>query len=271
MAKTEGKIWHVYCDESRQVNEDYMVLGGVIVPGQQLTNLLDALQAWRQQHGMTAELKWTKVSKGKLEEYKAFVDAFFVHAEDDIIHFKSAVFACADIDYKSFHDGNVELGFYKLFYQFLVHRFGRYVPGSADRLVIHLDERSSPYNLSDLRDVLRTGIGRWYSTGRNCVASVEAMNSKTHEHATIMQIADVLIGAVGWHWNQLESAPGASIAKQALANHIADRAHLESLRVNTSRNARRFNIWRFQFKKRAPKEPRTSTDASSPVVQGHVH
>ncbi len=228
-----------------------MVLGGVIVASEKLADLLSTLHAWRQKHGMTAELKWTKVSKGKLEEYKAFVDAFFAAAQDDIIHFKSAVFACGDIDYKSYHDGNVELGFYKLFYQLLVHRFGPYVPGMGDRLVIHLDERSSSYNLSDLRDFLRSGIGRWYSASHNSVASVEAMNSKTHEHATIMQITDVLIGAIGWHWNQLELAPGASVAKQALATHIADRALLGSLRVNTPRSARRFNIWRFQFKKKS--------------------
>jgi len=120
-----GPLLHVYCDESRQTQDRFMVFGGIIVPDQNIEPFDQAMSLWRRSHRMSAELKWTKVSNQKRAEYRALVDLFFSVAGAGSLSFRSVVFDTADIDYHEYHRGDKELGFYKFFYQFLLHDFGR--------------------------------------------------------------------------------------------------------------------------------------------------
>lgn len=228
-----------------------MLLGGIIVEPSSLVEMLEGLSSWRKKHNMAAELKWSKVSKQKLEEYKSLVDGFFKRAEMGHMHFCCVVFS--NVNYKKYHDGNKELGFYKLYCQFLVHRLGPYLLGDLDRLVIHLDHRNTDYKLSELQRFVTRGIRKFYRpTIVSPVASIDAIDSKSHPLSDFMQVCDILLGAVGYTWNGFEKIPGASAAKIELAKHIARKAKLPTLKCATPRERSDFNIWRFEFKKGAP-------------------
>jgi hypothetical protein len=70
----------------------------------------------------------------------------------------------------------------------------------------------------------------------------------------MMQIADVLMGAVGFHCNGHHLVAQASPAKIELAEMIAALAGVRTLAVQTQRGAGQFEIWRFRFsgKKKRP-------------------
>jgi hypothetical protein len=57
----------------------------------------------------------------------------------------------------------------------------------------------------------------------------------------------VLMGAVGFHCNDLHKRKGASPAKRALAEHIAKRAGVRLLSLGTSPRRADFGVWRFKF------------------------
>lgn len=251
MQEAKNRIWHVFCDESRQTQARFMVFGGVVIEGRHLLDFVRIVQAWRERESMNAELKWTKVSRGKLAEYKSLVDGFFRNARRNVISFKSVVFDTHEIDYRAFHKGDRDLGFYKFMYQFLLHRFGPYASGAQTRLTVNLHRRCSPYRLSTLRAFLNRGIRKSYSQSLEPVAAINGIDSKTHSEACFLQIADILMGAVGYHWNELHVRPGASVAKCSLADHIAAQAGLQSLRTNTPRDRRDFNIWQFRLQKKS--------------------
>ena len=246
-------VHHVHCDES-QTGARFVVYGGIIVPGKNVEWFDALIEKWRGEQNMHKELKWTKVTNQKYKEYKSLVDLFFEHADLHRLHFKSVVFDTAQVDYKTYHDDDEELGFYKFYYHFLLHKFGSYAKSDDHRLYVFIDERTSRCidRLSTLRDVLNAGIRNKYGRKANVVKQVEPRNSKKSH---VMQVADVLMGAVGWHANDMGDRPEARKAKKDLAAYIATKAKVASLKVATPWGQTSFEIWRFRFsgKKQAKK------------------
>lgn len=221
-----------------------MVFGGIIIPAANVEKFQQAMDLWRDSHNMHAEVKWTKVSNQKLAEYRALIDLFFSVAGNGVLAFKSVVFDSGEIDYKSYHQGDKELGFYKFFYQFLLHCFGLYAETDEHRLLVFFDQRTTKYKLSELHAILNRGIRKKYGRKADVVRHIEAVRS--HEH-DLIQLADVLMGAVGYHYNDCHIRPGARRAKIELADYIARKANLTSLKQKTPWGMRHFSIWPFRF------------------------
>jgi len=63
-------IYHIYCDESRQPKDRFMVIGGTIIPSDNVDQFNKTLQKYRTEQNMFSVLKWSKVTNQKLTEYK---------------------------------------------------------------------------------------------------------------------------------------------------------------------------------------------------------
>lgn len=221
-----------------------MVYGGIIVDAADVPGIESAASEWRTLHGMFAELKWKKVSAQKTPEYQSFVDLAFDLIERDVIHFKSMVVERRRIDYRRYHEGDRELGFHKLYYQFLLHKFGCYAI-AGQSLHVNLDRRqSATQSLHVFKNVLNNGIRKKHGLTGSVVRAVEAHDSKS---SILFQIADVLMGAVGYHCNGVQDRFTSAQPKKDMAMYIARRAKVVSLAQATRRDHRRFEIWRFRF------------------------
>lgn len=243
----EPTVHHIHCDES-QTGARHVVYGGIITSGRNVEWFDALMQAWRVEHNMLKELKWTRVTNQKYAEYQSLVDLFFEHADLNRLHFKSVIFDMHQVDYSTYHEGDEELGFYKLYYQFLLHKFGRYAKSDNHALHIFIDERSTrrKFPLRTLHGALNAGIKNKYGRTADVVRQLEPRKSKEHN---LMQVADVLMGAIGWHANDLGDRPEAREAKINLASYIAKKAKLASLKHGTPWGQENFEIWRFKFSK----------------------
>jgi len=76
--------------------------------------------------------------------------------------------------------------------------------------------------------------------------TVEPVDSKQCE---IMQIVDIVLGAIGYDKNGENLLGGANPAKKTLVKRIADSAGLPNLRDNTGYASKRFTIWNIDFTK----------------------
>jgi hypothetical protein len=247
----ETDSYHVYCDES-SMGCRFMVYGGIITLAASVPTLDQRITDWRRHHNMNAELKWSKVSKAKLDKYISLVDFFFQYAGMDGLHFKSVVFDTSQIDYKKHHNSDEELGFYKFYYQFLLHKFAPYAESDAHRLLVCLDQKATaPERLSTLKNVLNAGIRKKHGRTTDVVKAVEARVS--HE-CNLIQIADVLMGAIAYHSNGCHREKIASPHRCALAEYIAKKAKLTNLAQATLRGRKDFEIWRFSFSAQAAKK-----------------
>ena len=61
----------------------------------------------------------------------------------------------------------------------------------------------------------------------------------------LIQLVDILMGAVGYHWNELHLKENAKESKKYLAEYIAGKLGEKDLCFCTLASDRRFNIFRF--------------------------
>jgi hypothetical protein len=229
-----------------------MILAGVVMDAGSVTDVLDRLRDFRKRANMAAEFKWTKVSRGKLKEYREIIDIFNELTTSDLLHFEALIFDCHQIDHRSFSDGDNEVGFYKFYYQLLLHCFGNpyCTTKNPRRFLVFLDQRATTYKLSTLKKFLNRGMGSKFGVWSSPFRQVEPRNSHMCD---ITQMLDVVVGAVGYHRNLLHRRKDASPAKVALADYLAKKLGWPHLLFDTNSHVMRFKLWTFRLqKKKAP-------------------
>jgi hypothetical protein len=231
---------YVFCDESCQT-EQFLVVGALAVPEHCRVALQNRMMSWRARENMNAELKWTKVSKSRLPEYQSLVDLAFDEIRRRRLSFSAIVVDRSVVDYKRFHRGDRDLGLYKFYYLLLLHKVCRRM-ARGSRLDIFVDQKLSRFSLETLRTYLNVAARR-YAHEPGLVARVEPIDSKT---CCMIQIADVLMGAIGYHCNRHALIPGAGQPKITLAGRIARSARLVSLAHETRYGATGFVIWHWR-------------------------
>lgn len=180
----------------------------------------------------TGEFKWEKVSQGKLHVYKEFVDIFFDHTEAS---FRCLVVDKNKIDYQAYHDNDHETAFYEFYFQAISRNLDL-----AHQYLGFTDSRQNrqPNRLVDLKAKINYHWLRQGATG-NLVRNLEPRISKAED---LLQITDVLLGAVGYDLEERVESP----AKVEMVKHIEKRIGCERLKDQRGRNTN-FNIWKFQF------------------------
>jgi hypothetical protein len=240
---------HVYCDESGTTDR-FLVYGGLITTKDN-ADILDAVLAkWLAQNGLRHEVKWHRTSPSTLERYKAFVDLFFQHAARHHVHCAAMIVDKRSVDYRSQRKRDEMLSFYVFYYRFIMGKFCKYIHDDGFKMWIFLDERSelTPNRLGTMYNVLNRALRRDEGFTVDAVQYVDERRSKD---SCLLQLADVIMGAVHYQANEKDKAAKAALHKIALARHVAARAmpRTKGWRLNRRTAPRRvdFEIWPFQF------------------------
>jgi len=223
----------VYCDESRHSSaacNSHMAIGGLWVPTEKKVALIKELRSLFQQVGLNAELKWSKVSRLKLEAYKAVIDAFMNHD----LRFRVIVVEQSKLDYALHKEGNEELGFYTFYYEMLIKWLQQ--PGR--------------YNL--LLDFKKNREHGHFSVLKHCLdwrvppgVKVTGLNSIDSADSPLAQVADILTGAVAASWCGFHRRS----PKAELATHIASKTGKSSLlQISPSPALEKLNIFKIDLK-----------------------
>jgi hypothetical protein len=118
-----------------------------------------------------------------------------------------------------------------------------------------IDNRSLPKNAKDpftkLKFALNNGIRKELdATADDVVTEVRPLDSKQSD---LLQIADLLMGAVGYHNQDCHLDPKANKHKRELARYIAGRVGRPTLKNETSPNKEDFKIVRWHWSSQGPK------------------
>ncbi|MBF0269304.1 MAG: DUF3800 domain-containing protein [Alphaproteobacteria bacterium] len=230
----------IYADESSQTKHRFLVLGAITARTENVSRIVDVIRASRLPSLPHGEMKWTKVSRGKLETYRAVVDSFFTMSDADMMHFHALVIDTARLDHGRFNQGDREIGFSKMVFQ-LLNKHARLYP---ERLYAYLDKRTTRQSLDELRMILNRNAAKKLARPDYPFRRVVFRDSKESD---LLQLNDVLLGAVAWIKNGHGSLPGASEAKNALASHVLSKSGLTSLDADSPRGKRRFTVWNFRL------------------------
>jgi hypothetical protein len=244
-----NNLLHIYCDESRQSQDRYMVLGGIVIRAKMVDSFNSTMTKFREEENMKSELKWSKVTTQKLKEYKRFVDFFFALNNTDKLHFHCLIIDNHAVDHQKFNAGDKEKGFQKFYYQLLFHCFGcAYYQEKYDtKFIIHPDQRNSRYSLEEFKNILNNGMAKKLGVAVRPFISIEPQDSHLSEP---VQLNDIILGAIGFQKNGYNLLAGSRSSKIELADYIAKSAGLENLLNNTPYENKRFTIWNFKLSKK---------------------
>jgi hypothetical protein len=219
----------IYCDESCHEltpHHRFMSIGGLKVQRAKKAELTHKLKVLTQSRGLNSELKWSKVSDKRLEDYKKVIGLFFEHRE---MCFRAIVVEQAKIQFDKFHEKDRELAFYKFYYEMLEKWLQ-----AGDEYLILLDYKNN--RGADRYAALKTCLVN-YLQGKARIRDLTIIDSR---ETPLAQLCDVMVGAVAAANNGTKKGS----AKEELANYIAICAGLETLRRSTLLTAEKFNIFK---------------------------
>jgi predicted nucleic acid-binding protein len=243
-----GERFNIYCDESCHLENDripVMVLGSVWCPEKRAKEISERIREIKQKHSLLSpddlrrpkshqfEIKWTKVSPAKVQFYLDVVDYFF---DDDDMHFRGIVIDKTVLDHAARRQSHDDW-YYKMLFRLLEPVID---PEYQYRIYLDIKDTRSEQKRAKLEAFLRTASHDYDS---HIVASVQQIRSHESE---ILQVADLLIGAIAYHHRQrhgdLLSRPGAlSQSKLHVIRRIQQRSR-KSLERNTFLRESKFNL-----------------------------
>lgn len=236
------ELIRVFTDESRQTKARYMLQGGLWLRDRDVATFDALCNDVRDRHNMHGHMKWTKVSAAKYDAYRDFVDVFFRMYEQDQIAFRCIVVDTSVLDHDRFNDGDDELGFYKFYYQ-LLNYWARPTLSYHISIAQRPDRQAS--RLPTLRAVLNYSLRR--VAGGMDVWPVGAIDAPMARDVNAIQVADIILGAVGYHLHDFHLKSGASEPRVELAAHVARQAGLRDLKHKSPPGERAFNIWHIKL------------------------
>ncbi len=222
---------NIYCDESRYSNPEdpYLVIGAVKCLRNRKRSIVSQLNEIKRQHGIGGEFGWKSVSKNKSDFYKAVID-WFCNCDD-------LFFRCVVVNKGNLWSVDDEDGFYVAYHQLLYHWL---VAGATYH--VYLDKKKN--SMRRRAEILRHKTD--LSTPAGCkLACMEEVESN---ECALVQVADLLIGCMGYEWNShtdMAIFPDASPFKAELYKHLAHRLGRPSLRFSTWASEAKFNVFVF--------------------------
>lgn len=186
---------NIYCDESCHLehdNQKAMVIGGISCPNSYRHIVYKDIQSIKLKHNLPyVEIKWTKVSKSKIEFYKELIEYFF---KNELLSFRAVVIPDKDqLNHSKFSQTHDEF-YYKTYY-FLLRKMMR----NKDKLNVYLDIKDTRSNqkIRKLKEILN-----------NCIHNENLKNIqhvRSHENV-VLQLTDLFIGATSYKNRNLQTS-----------------------------------------------------------------
>jgi hypothetical protein len=233
--------FNIYCDESCHLEHDripIMVLGALWCPTERASAIARRVRDIKEKHGLAPdfEVKWTKVSPAKAGLYLDLVDYFF---DEDDLHFRGVLISDKSVlNHKAFNQTH-DTWYYKMCFTMLEPLVD---PRSHYRVYLDIKDTRGERKRAKLEEVLRNS--RHDSVGQ-IIERVQQIRS--HE-SDLMQLADLLIGAIAHHSRSQTGdlqRQRTSDAKQQVIRRIQGRSG-KSLVYTTWLWEPKFNVLRWQ-------------------------
>ncbi len=230
---------NVYCDESCHLEKDehdVMVLGGIWAPLPKIKDFNNYIRSIKEKYGLPRwhEFKWTKVSKGQQTFYLELVDYFF--SQDDL-HFRGLVAQNKGSLDHSLIDGQThDEWYYKMYFTMLKQVFD-----TQHHYNIYLDIKDTRGG-SKVRKLQQVVQNSLYDFDSRIIKKFQIIHSS---EAELMQLADVLIGALSYVHRDQMGKEKASLAKKAIVKRIREKSGFTLIK-NTLLRETKFNLflWR---------------------------
>lgn len=228
------KRYNVYCDESCHLEKDnspVMILGAMYCPEEEKKNIYDEIREIKKKHGISTffEIKWTKVSESKIDFYLELLSYFW---EKDELFYRGLVASGKEsLDHDKYNGGDYDLWYYKMYYRMLDPVIS---PNKRYHIMVDIKDTKGGKRIAKLRDVLCNNI---YDFKQEVVEQIGQINSRESE---ILQLADLINGALAFYHRGLVDMPDSNPGKVKFVKALQKRVDLDN---NTKYGERKFNLF----------------------------
>lgn len=237
----ETILFHVFGDETCQVDHDWMVLGTTGVSDVHVDMARALFLGWKKRMGLQGEIKWEFTDKKNVERFKKLMTVYFELLHDGILQFHSMVIPAKNFDYKAFGNPVPEAAYNRLFHHLLVWKYCSSKAVRKRKYHVLFDERTSLVPWEPFRLAVNKAADRKFRMDHWPFRKVGYENS----HLDMMlQMNDLVLGAIGF-WRNDKHITMAGSPKHMLARHIKNCAGLNSLKDNP--RSERFSMWTIRF------------------------
>lgn len=231
----------VFSDESG-LSERFVSYGAVLLPTSLVEPAEAILDQFCEENGFgDRSLSWKSCSKGELERYRFFADAFWDAPELEQADFRAMVVDTRKypLQHPASGANTREQGFYRFYHWFLVGSIKNVLAeGTRFELIIAPRSDQYPFNKEILESTLAGALRRDLpdSFESSAIAISNPKLSRIH------QLADLLLGAVSYQFNRRTRDPKGKSHKKILHDHVRHRVDRD-LDQDFLPNDRPFNVW----------------------------
>lgn len=210
-------LYNVYCDETCHLEHDginVMVLGAVWCKQDKLKEINQRIRKIKERNNVspTMELKWTKISPAKINLYRDIVNYYF---DDDDLHFRAVIIPDkTKLNHEKFNQTHDDW-YYKMYFDMLKVIFN---PTDNYEVYIDIKDTNSYRKAQKLREVCCNSL---YDFSHKVIRRIQPIRS---EEVQIMQLVDILIGALGYTNRRFSEGFKKSPAKQEIVSLIKERS-----------------------------------------------
>ncbi len=233
--KLMKNLINVYCDETCHLqnrNDKAMVLGAVYCDASDVKLISEQIRSIKKKHGLPRlfENKWTKISPAKSDYYLDLIEYFF---NESPLKFRAVLIPDKDeLDHDA-HNQTHDDWYYKMYYVML-----KWLVQTPKCYHFYIDIKDTR-GAERVRKLHKVLASHFYDFDRECIRRVQQINSHESE---LMQIADLLIGAIGYS----NRFPNVNSTKNDIANAVRQNLPNHSLSQNTSFTYTKFNLFRWE-------------------------
>lgn len=226
--------YNIYCDESCHLENDhktYMVMGAIKCNKKYRKLICQEIREIKEKYGINKyqELKWTKISKSNVNLYKELINYFFSNKK---IKFRAIIVDKSKINNQTHNQTHDEF-YYKMYYQLLNRAI---VTNNENYIYLDIKDTKCSHKIQKLKKCLQYGK---YDFNVRCVKNIQSINSKESE---LLQLCDVLIGAIGYLNREESKKKEHSTSKEELTKLLIDKSGY-NLKKTTFLSEDKFNLF----------------------------
>lgn len=227
--------YNFYCDETCHLEHDksnVMALGTIWVEKERVKDINYYIKVIKEQAGFNpqSEAKWTKICKKHLNVYTELINYFF---DESTLHFRCVLIPHKEkLEHKRYHQSHDEW-YYKMYFNLLKTLLS---PDSLYNIYIDIKDTHSYEKAQKLFDVCSNNM---YDFSHLSLKKIQPIRS---EEVEIMQLVDILIGAIAYNSRIFSSDHHESESKREIINLIKRRSRY-SLTYSTPYREDKFNLF----------------------------
>jgi hypothetical protein len=237
MAAKPPKI-ALFCDEAGKDTDRFLAVGGLVVTQEDAPIIRAEFNRRKAGLRLNAEAKWNSTRKGTLDKHRELTQWAFERIRE-----RELLFHCLLVDFQRFDhglrpDGGKAESLKRMYYQLILHRLCK-KHGRQYDCYAYVDEARELQGLERLKRGLNSDANRRYE----CQDSLKALEFRVSHTEPLLQINDLILGAICAQKNRRFEDPEAGQPKANFAGYVLGKSGLINYDTDTPREVSDFTIW----------------------------